>query len=377
MDPVNASQPRLRRAVDALFALLYPGEESVTNSPQSRIEVRAFAAAALAAAVGVLTGLLVFRGSVPLWGPISPGSVGIVLAALAASIAAVAEYLRSPLPPIEGWPRWALRTQAVVNAVAIALVHAGIALLVVGIATSVVMRGFLGLEVDAFTSIMITVVLGATAAYTSTLSAGNLTTGRLSTLFAVFMTGGVLVAMLTTSDAEWWRLHFSELGAGNSTSGAIFNATVIVGGMLMASLACLMAPSLRRWAQSAPPSRTRNVAVVEWAFVAIGVGLGGVGLVPVDVNLIIHNTFATGMAVAFGGLLIGLRWLLDGFSRAFLLFSDIVLISIGASAVLFWPVQYYNLAAFELVAAGIIFAWLIIFLRHLDAAAPRTANVEA
>jgi hypothetical protein len=83
------------------------------------------------------------------------------------------------------------------------------------------------------------------------------------------------------------------------------------------------------------------------------------------------------MAVLFGGLLIGLRWLLDGFSRAFMFFSDLTLIVIAVSAILFWPVEYYNLAAFELAAAGVIFAWLIIFLRYLDASAARPANVEA
>lgn len=347
------------------------------DSSGSRREVRAFAAAAIAAVVAAVTGLIAFHDAVPLWGPVSPGSVGLVLATVTASIAAVVEYLRAPLPPIPGWPRWAVRTQAVINALAIALVHAGITLLVVGLLTSVLVRGFLGLEVDAFTSIMITVLLGAAAGYVGTLSGGDLTTSRLSGLFSVFMIGGIVVAMLTTSDAEWWQLHFSELGAGSGISVLVFNFTLVVGGMLLAALASLMAPALDAWASAAPPSRTRKPAIVGWAFVAIGACLAGVGLVPVDQSLIIHNTFATGMAVVFGGVLIGLRWILDGFSRAFLLFSDIVLIGIAFSAILFWPVQYYNLAAFELVAAGIIFAWLIIFLRHLDAAAPRPANVEA
>ena len=360
-----------------MFALLYPGVESVPDSPGNRREVRAFAAAAIAVVVAAVTGLIAFHDTVRLLRAVSPGSVGIVLATVAAAISAVTEYPRSPLPPIPGWPRWAVRTQAVINALAIALVHAGITVLMVGLLTSILVRGFLGLEVDAFTSIMITVLLAAVAGYGGTLSGGDLTTSRLSGLFSVFMTGGIVVAMLTTSDAEWWQLHFSELGAGSGISVIIFNFTLVVGGMLLASLASLMAPALEAWASAAPPSHTRNTALIGWAFVAIGACLAGVGLVPVDKNLIIHNTFATGMAVVFGGVLIGLRWILDGFSKAFLLFSDIVLMGIALSAILFWPVQYYNLAAFELVAAGIIFAWLIIFLRHLDAAAPRPANVEA
>ncbi|TDP91463.1 hypothetical protein EDF62_2079 [Leucobacter luti] len=368
---------RTRRAIDAFFTLLYPGEESVRDSPEARREVRALTAAVIVALVGAVVGLTVFHGAIPLWGAVSPGSIGLGLAGLAAAAAAAAEHVRSPLPAIPGWPRAAVRTQRIINILAIALVHGGIALLFVGVTISIVVRGFAGLRVDVFTSTMIVVLLGAAAAYAATLSGGDLTTSRLSTLFAVFMTGGVVVAMLTTSDAEWWKLHFSELGVGSGVSGIIFNSTLIVGGLLLASLGSLMAPALDAWASAAPASRTRNVTLVEWGFVGIGVCLASVGVVPVNVNLIVHNTFATGMAVIFGGILIGLRWLLDGFTRAFLLFSDVTLIGIVVSAILFWPVQYYNLAAFELVAAGIIFAWLIIFLRHLDAAVPSPANVEA
>ncbi|MBL3700960.1 DUF998 domain-containing protein [Leucobacter luti] len=368
---------RTHRAVDAIFRLLYPGEESVRDTAAARREVRALTAAVIAAVVGAAIGLIAFHGSVQIWGPVSPGSIGLAFAGVVAAVAAAVEHVRSPLPAIPGWPRGAVRAQRIVNILAIGLVHAGIALLFVGVTISIIVRGFTGLNVDVFTSTMIVVLLGAAAGYAATLSGGDVTTSRLSTLFAVFMTGGIVVAMLTTSEAEWWRLHFSELGVGAGVSGIIFNSTLIVGGLLLASLGSLMAPALDAWASAAPRSRTRNVTVVEWGFVGIGVCLAGVGLVPVNVNLIVHNTFATGMAVIFGVILIGLRWLLDGFSRAFMLFSDVTLIGIALSAVLFWPVQYYNLAAFELVAAGIIFAWLIIFLRHLDASVPAPANVEA
>lgn len=367
---MSPQRSRLHRAVDGLFALLYPGAESRSDTPASAREVRAMTAALVAAVVAAVVGLMVFRGAVPIWGPVSPGSLGLGLSALAATVAAAIEHTRFPLPAIPGWSRGAVRVQRVVNVLAIALVHGGIALLFVGVTIAVLVRGFVGLEVDVFTSTVIVTLLSAAAAYAATLSAGDVGATRLSTLFAIFTTGGIVVAMLTTADAEWWKLHFSELGVGSGLSGTVFNATLIVGGLLLASLATLVAPTLRAWAASAPPSRTRNVGLVGWAFVIIGVCLAGVGIVPVNVSLIMHNTFATGMAVVFGALLIGLRWLLDGFTRTFLLFSDIALITIAVSAVLFWPVQYYNLAAFELVAAGIIFVWLVIFLRHIDAAAP-------
>lgn len=156
----------------------------------------------------------------------------------------------------------------------------------------------------------------------------------------------------------------------------MFNLTLFLGGLLLAAFAFTLLIDLEAWAAAAPPSRTRNVRAVAWGFQIIGVCLAGVGIVPVNLNLIVHNTFATGMAVVFGAILIGLRWLLDGFTRVFLLFSDVVLAAIVFAALLFWPLGYYNLAAFELVVAGVIFAWLIIFVRHVGAAVPSGASAH-
>lgn len=363
----SGGQGRLRAASDGFFRLLYPGRESFSASTGARREVRALAVAMVAALVACVVGLIAFHGEVAIWGPVSPGSVGLVLAGLTAAAAAAVEYARSPMQTVERWPRWAVTIQKWINTAAIALVHAGTTLLFVGIAISILVRGFEGMRVDVFTGTMIVTVLSAVTGYAVTLSAGGMTALRLSNLFAVFVSGGVVVAMLTTSEADWWTLHFSELGTGDDFSGHVFNGTLVVGGLLLASLASFMAPVLDAWADAAAPSRTRNVHLVAWSFVVIGVCLAGVGLVPVNVSLIAHNTFATGMAVVFGALLIGLRWLLDGFSRSFMLFSDVILLSIAVSAILFWPMGYLNLTGFELVAAGIISAWLVIFLRHLDA----------
>lgn len=368
----DATRGRLSNAVGSLFQLLYPGEEAFSNTPAARREVRGLTAALIAAIVAVPSGLIIFPDQVALWAAVSPGSVGLVAAGIAAVLAAGIEYAVSSRSQTSRQERAIGRLERVIDLLAIALVHGGIALLVVGVAIAVLVRGFSGLLVDGFVSTVIVALLAAVTAYAATISAGDVTALRLSNLFAIFMTGGIVVAMLTTSDAEWWKLHFSELGAGDGVSGMIFNGTLIVGGLLLASLSSLIAPQLEAWAASAPPSRTRNVKIVGGAFAVIGACLAGVGIVPVDVNVLVHNSFATGMAVVFGVLLIGFRWLLDGFARAFMLFSDVSLIGIVVSAVLFWPVAYYNLAGFELVAAGIIFAWLVIFLRHLDVSSQTT-----
>ncbi len=361
----------VRRAVDGLFELLYPGEESYQGSREALREVRGLTSAIIAGTIAAVVGIVLFRGDVPLWGPVSPGTLGLILVGLTTLIAAIAEHRRFPLPTLARWSKPVAWAQRVVNITAVALVHCGIAILLAGFAIAVLVRGFIGLRVDVFTGTMILVILSSAAAYITTVSAGKITNARLSVLFSLFMTGGIVVAMLTTTETDWWRLHFSELGVSQGASSFVFNATFIIGGLLFASIAAIMAPALEQWSDAAPPSNTRNVRLVCWIFVVTGVCLSLVGCIPTDVNGAVHVTFATTMAVAFGSLLVTLRWLLAGFARSFLFFSDTILVAMIVSTLLFWPMGYYNLAAFELLGVGIVFAWLIIFLRHVDASTLR------
>jgi hypothetical protein len=102
--------------------------------------------------------------------------------------------------------------------------------------------------------------------------------------------------------------------------------------------------------------------------------LAGVGAFPVDVNAFMHNTCASGMAVAFGGLLISAPWVLRGMPLTFFLVTGGFLAGMVVSVILFAVTGYFNLTAFELVVFAIIFGWIATFIRFLSA----TANqVEA
>ena len=97
----------------------------------------------------------------------------------------------------------------------------------------------------------------------------------------------------------------------------------------------------------------------------LGVLLACVGVFPVDQFLLIHNTVATGMTVAFAALVVGLPWLIPTMPRVFVVLGFAFIGVIILFALLF-AAGIYNLTAVELVSALLIFTWIILFLRNVE-----------
>ena len=107
-------------------------------------------------------------------------------------------------------------------------------------------------------------------------------------------------------------------------------------------------------------------------FVVMGIMLAGVGLVPVDVNLAIHNLSATGMAIVYVSLLIAAPRLFKGMPRTFFVTSWGFLAATVLSVALFVS-TYFGLTAFEIIVFALVFAWIATFIRFLGVTAQRTA----
>ena len=101
----------------------------------------------------------------------------------------------------------------------------------------------------------------------------------------------------------------------------------------------------------------------------IGIFLACVGIFPVDEFFLVHNTVATGMAVIFAVIVVGLRWLVPAMPRVFVLLGY-VFVGVITLLGIFFAIGYYNLTAVELVAGVLIFSWIIVFLRNAGAMRP-------
>ncbi|WP_407360743.1 DUF998 domain-containing protein [Microbacterium sp. LBN7] len=336
----------------------------VLRHPFRNAESRESAALLIAAGVLVVAtvvSLLVFRGGpLPIAGP---GSIGQFVA-LAAAVTAFGVFIAAVTVSHAGpQDARALPRMRWFDIASIAAAHGVIALLGwIGMA-NIVERSFVGAVVFPVSAALLAGVAIAVTAYLTTVSAMSMTPTRLSLVLMVFLVVGVFASMLSATDPLWWQKNLSTLGVSDDMSALAFNLTVIIAGLIVTTIAHFGTIDIPVDTEKA--RRGRRVVRIE--LLLMGVFLAGVGLFPVDTHFAIHNTVASGMAVLFVALVIGLRWHVPGTPRVFLMLGYAFVLIIVVLAVLF-TTGYYNLTAVELIAFLIIFGWLMLFLRNTAAA---------
>lgn len=347
----------------------------VLRHPAASAESLESVALVLGAAFFVVGGgvsLAVFWGhDLAISGPGSLGQyvgIGGAVAALIAFIVGRVVIARHRLPAVVAAASASLHVPGArlhwFDVAAIALAHAAIALLGwVGLA-DVLEQSFIGAVVFPLAGAILAGVAFALTSYVSFLSSVHLTPMLLSLVLAAFLVVGALASMLSASDPQWWKENLSALGMSDEASALAFNVTLIVAGALVTIIA--------RYATASLPTATRQGlrgrTLLRLGLVLIGIFLACVGIFPVDEFFLVHNTVATGMTIIFAAIVIGLRWLVPAMARVFLLLGYVyvgVIVLLGV----FFAIGYYNLTAVELVAAVLIFSWIILFLRNAGAMA--------
>lgn len=88
---------------------------------------------------------------------------------------------------------------------------------------------------------------------------------------------------------------------------------------------------------------------------------------PINISDPVHTGFVQVLAVTFGLMLLTVPIWLPG-APAAIYVSSYLMLGLAVLALALWnPLGYYNLTALELAFAGIIFAWLVVLIRTLEA----------
>jgi hypothetical membrane protein len=181
---------------------------------------------------------------------------------------------------------------------------------------------------------------------------------------ALIAVSGIFASISMTSDPMWWQLHYSQLGTYNDLSGHIFNTTLIVTGLVIASLAFPLQRTLREALALGTISGHRSRRVLPAIVAVLGLCLAVAGAVPLTLNEALHERAANGMVLAFVVLLGAARLFTRGLPawlhRLALAFTIILVVGIALLVT-----GIISLMILETVSFVVIVGWIHVFTLSL------------
>lgn len=268
-------------------------------------------------------------------------------------------------------PRW----QAVVSdlsTIALTIAYAGVTGLGVLLGGEILSIGLQGLELPMIGGAILAGVASAVGGRFAFAAGVGLQTKDLAGLLYSYLVIGTLFAMLTAADPFWWRLNFSQLGNGEDAWA--FNGTVIVAGLLVATVGAYIGRDLHRLRGDADISRIAWV-VVLWA--ATGIALAAVGIFPLSQLPVLHNIATLATLALFVTVAILTSISLPGPPRSLLITTVGVIVLIIVAVVLADPLHLYSTTVLEVIVVGLGLLWVTTLVRSLSMFVPDVIRASA
>ncbi|GEM_PF-2594029 len=192
-----------------------------------------------------------------------------------------------------------------------------------------------------------------------------LTLNNLIFAFILLLCAGIGASAVTTTDPTWVKWHFSQLGEGGTLSAHMFNATMILSGLMLWLYAAQLRSAMMR--HLSRHQVADFVHLYRLIFRSLGVALAGVGLVARDQHLLLHDIFGYGVFTLCVLLVFGSALIPQFFPR------DLQMYSAGATIItlILWAIHagfqgnIVSMTQVEIVGATGMFVWLWLFTSHI------------
>lgn len=222
---------------------------------------------------------------------------------------------------------------------------------------------FYGVTFDIFTSTLIFAIFSAILNYLMIFVVDTFSVPMMVNMLIIVSIGGLLSSMATSGNPYWWQRNFSVLGTTSSNSSWQFNLTLIVSAALMIALFDYIFVSLREKVGF----YVRHV-ILQTLLTLCAVSIALVGLIPNNGRGFAHTAhdIAAQLIVFFmAAAILGIRWFLTAISKNFYWISYLIVGLIVLSYLLWHPVYYLTLTAFEILSFSLSFAWIMLLINTL------------
>ncbi|WP_314648950.1 DUF998 domain-containing protein [uncultured Microbacterium sp.] len=298
---------------------------------------------------------------------IGSGALALPAATIAGVIAGgafVVSTLRHRRGETRPMPRWQ-KVVTDVSAIALTVAFVGVTGLGVLLGMQVLAIGLQGLELTTVGGALVTGFAAAVGGRFAFAAGIGLRTADLSSILFGYLVIGTLFAMVTAADPRWWEVNFSQLGMGDDAWA--FNGTLIVAGVLVGTVGAYIGRDLHR--VLGDPALGR-IAITSGLWIVTGVGLAGVGLLPLHRFPEAHNVVAPVTLLLFAASMTMTAVIVPGAPRAL----TITTIGVGAlvtvAFVLFAVFGLITMTALEAMAVGLGLLWMTTLVRVLAILSP-------
>jgi hypothetical membrane protein len=342
--------------------------DAAETASQARTEVHAERWGVGAFVVGGLVTVIAMGGSrLPLAGPDSVGGLAAWVAAASTGLAFAVCFALEARSERSAWRAGLPLPKRVLDLLAMSGAMAMLSYLLVLAVASVFQLGFHGLTVDPLGGGALAGAAAAALTYMAARWGAHVTADGLAALATLVLFVGTMASMLSTPDESWWQMHFSQLGNVRGDAGYRFNLALIVTGLVITVLSNYVGHSIESGLRARGVDPKRRTTVLTWLFAGIGLCLIVAGSVTDALSRPIHVGVATGMTVIYAVFAVLSVRYLPGLPREVAGLSLFVVIGILAAVALWVPIGYFNLTGVEFIVAGLLFAWLLVFSRAIDA----------
>ncbi|URZ88276.1 DUF998 domain-containing protein [Floricoccus penangensis] len=220
-----------------------------------------------------------------------------------------------------------------------------------------------GLRFDLYTATFLFLIIVAVIDYLMIFTMLRLTPSILINILTIVIIGGVIGAMMTNRDREWWQYNFSYLGTFRAKNSWQFNLTLVLSGVLMISLVDYLYVSLTH------KYKSKKLSILRWLLILVAINLGAVGAFPYrggTIYAVIHNQVASNLVYLIIVLILALPILMPKLSKDFLYASYFIMGILVLIVFLFQGVHYFSLTVFELLAFFVAFIWLLMLFQYLQ-----------
>ncbi|RZI48314.1 AbrB/MazE/SpoVT family DNA-binding domain-containing protein [Lactococcus kimchii] len=221
---------------------------------------------------------------------------------------------------------------------------------------------FYGVSFGLFTSTFLFAIFSGIINYVMIFVVDTFSINVMVNMLLVVSIGGFVSSMATNGNQYWWQRNFSLLGTQASDSSWQFNLTLIVSAALFAALVDYIFVSLR---QKIGSHLRQNILQVLLTLCAVSIGL--VGLIPNNSGWmhIAHDVVAQLIVLFMAISILGIRWFLPRAGRNLYRMSYLIVALILISYILWHPIHYLTLTAFEILSFSLCFAWLLLLVNTL------------